>query len=33
MGGYASLLTRLNEILEVEWRFVPNILFYYARYQ
>jgi hypothetical protein len=24
LGGYAALLTRLNEILEVEWRYVPS---------
>jgi hypothetical protein len=25
LGGYAALLTRLNEILEVEWRYVPSL--------
>ena len=26
-GGYSALLTRLNEILEVEWRSVLNFIF------
>jgi len=26
LGGYAALLTRLNEILEVEWRFVVQFI-------
>ena len=25
LGGYSALLTRLNEILEVEWRFAGLI--------
>jgi len=25
LGGYAALLTRLNEILEVEWRLVAHV--------
>lgn len=30
LGGYAAMLTRLNEILEVEWRLANLIYFHFS---